>query len=364
MKKFNILMLLSLFLAFTACENDEDRMYINPTSQVEAPVLTMDGLNDITVDVENINLIPTVLSWTHSNFGQNVLVEYSLEIADNKSFKDSLHITLGNNLYTYAPTNKQLSDWVINNFNGLNEDGEGVKRDLVMRIAATVALENPEVTIPPDMIYSNAVDISIMPYFVPAAFPSEMFMIGTDFGNWDWASDGVVTMTPVHTHEGHFWAIRYITADNGFKWCSQKAWGSDFFSLGEDLGFTTADGNAFVAEDGMYMIYMDMENGRISVEEAKVYGMGECFGGWNTGEYPFTIDGRTMHITTQNTNQLRMYAASEIAPSTVDWWQMEFVPRDGVIEYRGAGPDQEPRVEVEAGKKVTLDFNAGTATIE
>jgi hypothetical protein len=42
---------------------------------------------------------------------------------------------------------------------------------------------------------------------------------------------------------------------------------------------------------------------------------------------------------------------------------MEFIILDGKIEYRGTGGDQ-TRVPVAAGKTVTLDFNAGTGTIE
>jgi hypothetical protein len=40
---------------------------------------------------------------------------------------------------------------------------------------------------------------------------------------------------------------------------------------------------------------------------------------------------------------------------------MEFVLMNGVIEYRGTGPDQD-RVPVGAGQMVVLDFNAGTGS--
>ncbi len=191
-----------------------------------------------------------------------------------------------------------------------------------------------------------------------------LYIIGEEFGAWDWTSEGVVTMTPVHSTPGHFWAIRYITAGKGFKWCAVRDWNGDFNSLGEDIGFYVQDGNAFVEESGLYMIYVDTENGKISVETAKVYGMGDCFGSWDVATYPFTIDGTTMSITTAASAELRMYAASDISPVGGDWWKMEFIfLADGKIIYRGAGDDQE-RITVDAGKKVTLDFNAGTGTIE
>lgn len=196
-----------------------------------------------------------------------------------------------------------------------------------------------------------------------ADFPSAMYMIGQDFGGWSWESDGVAVMNQVNGYEGHFWAIRYIRANQGFKWNSKREWDGDFNTLGENLGFTLEGGNAIVDEDGMYMIYIDMPGGKISVEEAKVFGMGDCFGGWDMGSHPFAIDGATMKFTTTGTGELRMYANSDIAPIGDGWWRMEFVIFDGVIAYRGNEGDQE-RVTVEAGKTITLDFNTESATIE
>ena len=107
----------------------------------------------------------------------------------------------------------------------------------------------------------------------------------------------------------------------------------------------------------------------MAVEEAAVYGMGDCFGNWDVlkEENKFTVNEKTLvSPVTIAEKELRMYVA---APSVIetfnanDWWRMEFMVFDGVITYRGAGGDQE-RVVVPAGKKVTLDFNAGTGVIE
>ena len=75
----------------------------------------------------------------------------------------------------------------------------------------------------------------------------------------------------------------------------------------------------------------------------------------------FTVEGNKVVGTTTGTGEIRLYADSSAATS--DWWTREFVFFDGKIAYRGKGGDQD-RVTVEAGKKVTLDFNAGTATVE
>jgi hypothetical protein len=336
-------------------------MYVKPTAQVTPPVLQSEGFTDITVDETNINLVPLVLKWSKSDFGADVLVEYALEMATEPSFTNSYVVAIGNNAYSKALSCSDLSKWVIANFNGLDANDLPVRVNLLLRIVATIALENPTVTVPPDKVYSNTLSLSVLPYNVPDNYPTEMYMIGEEFGGWNWGSDGVAVMTPVYSFDGHFWCVRYISAEKGFKWCAKREWNGDFFSLGEDIGFTTADGNAFVAEDGMYMVYMDMVNGKISVEPARVYGMGDCFGGWDTAMYPFEVTGKTMTRTTANSGELRIYAASDIAPVGNDWWKMEFVLMNGVIEYRGTGPDQE-RVSVGAGQMVVLDFNAGTGS--
>ena len=191
----------------------------------------------------------------------------------------------------------------------------------------------------------------------PAEEPA-LYMIGDDFGKWDWASSGVVKMTPVNGFAGHFWAVRYIEAGRGFKWCRVREWNGDFCNLGEDIGYTVSGGNAYVSKSGMYMVYVDMPNGKISVEPARIYGIGDCFGSWDTSMYPFATIDKTMGRTTTGAGELRIYAASNIAPVGGDWWRMEFVIINGKIAYRGSGGDQ-PRVRVDTGKLIVLDFNTG-----
>ncbi|MBR3989156.1 MAG: SusF/SusE family outer membrane protein [Bacteroidales bacterium] len=195
------------------------------------------------------------------------------------------------------------------------------------------------------------------------SLPETMYIIGDGVGGWDWGADYIVNMTPVNGKPGQFWAIRNIEAGKGFKFCAVKEWSGDFTGLGEDSGYTVSDGNCFVAENGVYMIYVDTENKKVCVEPAKVYGIGACFGGWNEAmdNALFTAADGKLSITVAASGELRIYAASSIATS--DWWTREFIILDGKIAYRGNGGDQE-RVNVNAGQKVTLDFNAGTGTIE
>src|SRR5690625_7650633 len=119
------------------------------------------------------------------------------------------------------------------------------------------------------------------------------------------------------------------------------------------IGYTVSDGNAFVEEDGMYMVYVNLEEGSISVEPARVFGMGDCFGGWDMGAYAFDVEEKTMTHTTTGEGELRIYAESEHFPLGGDWWRMECVPIDGGRESRGDRAGRE-RVREEPGIEVTL----------
>jgi len=201
-------------------------------------------------------------------------------------------------------------------------------------------------------------------------FPEHLYMIGEEFGGWDWGSEGVVEMTPVlHNTDwgadapGQFWTVRYFHAGKGFKYCTQRAWSGDFWGLETNDGFTEAGGNCTVAEDGYYLVHIDFKNGKVHVEPARIFGVGDCFGGWNeemSGALFAVADGKVSQ-TIPNAGNLRMYVASAI--STSPWWTREFNVIDGKIVCRGAGAELAAPA-VEAGKVVTLDFNAGTGTIE
>lgn len=199
------------------------------------------------------------------------------------------------------------------------------------------------------------------------AFPETLYMIGDEFGGWDWTSDGIVDLVPVYNQDdkaqGQFWTVRYITAGKGFKFCSKKAWQNDFCGLDTNEGFQQSSGNCVVEADGFYMIHIDLKRSILHVEPARIYGIGSCFGGWDAGmeNALFTQDGQTLKATLVADGELRMYAESSIA--TTDWWTREFIILDGKIAYRGNGGDQD-RVNAGAGQVVALDFNAGTGNIQ
>lgn len=197
-----------------------------------------------------------------------------------------------------------------------------------------------------------------------SSLPTEMYMIGNDFGNWKWTDAGVITLNPVNGVGGAFWCINYFTTA-GFKFSPVKDWGKDFNGLETNTGYAIVDGNCVVPTEGLYMVYIDFANNKMAIEPAAVYGIGDVFGSWDqaveANKFSVSADGKKLTYTVANAGNLRMYAGSSIA--TTDWWTREFNVIDGKIEYRGNGGDQ-AAVPVTAGKVVTLDFNAGTGTIE
>ena len=200
--------------------------------------------------------------------------------------------------------------------------------------------------------------------------PTDLYMIGAEFGGWSWEDAGVAAFVPVNGQAGAFWITRYFTANKGFKFNSQKNWNGSFAGRATTSGVAfDGDGNCIVEKDGFYTVYVDLVNDVLAVEEAAVYGMGNCFGNWDVlkEENKFQVVEKTLvSPVTIAEDELRMYVAAPTAITTfnaADWWRMEFMVFDGVIEYRGAGGDQ-ARVKVPAGQKVTLDFNAGTGSIK
>ena len=196
--------------------------------------------------------------------------------------------------------------------------------------------------------------------------PENMYMIGSQWGNWAWEDEGIAELVPVYGAPGYFWITRYFQAGGEFKFCAVKAWNGDFGDNGNNIKIDDA---------GFYTILVNGNDNTFEIKPAEVYGIGDAVfaGGWDfDSAVKFQEEGEKLVITTTGAGELRL--ASKVVPSAaiegvttpngwIDWWKTEFIFfEEGKIEYRGAGNDQ-ARVQVEAGQKITLDFNAGTAEI-
>ncbi|WP_421874880.1 SusF/SusE family outer membrane protein [Marinoscillum sp.] len=209
-------------------------------------------------------------------------------------------------------------------------------------------------------------------------YPDELYMVGATIGGWDWEANGI-QMIPVHSNPHLFWRIVWMdadAADPGVKFAPQPEWNGDFGISGEATDGVFAKGSDNVpapAASGYYTIVVNLEAETVEVNAPMVYGIGDAFGGWDaaTEAFLFTVDNDNMVLNSMAfvaDAELRIHVtASTMTKSestdAVDWWQAEFVPIDGTIEYRGTGGDQ-ARTNVTTGQTVSLNFKDGTATIQ
>lgn len=353
--KYISLIILSI-LALSSCESDLEKVSFNPQDVTPSKLSSLAEKYELS-EKDKSKVLDTI-RWSATDFGVNTAIVYNIEMAEEgNNFKNVIVLTSVTSKTKAAITQEEMNKKVYELYASMKDTlTDVVTKTLEFRVVANLGSSITPVSVP-----SNVVKSTITTYFVKE--DPTLFMIGADFGGWDWNSSGVAKMTPVNGVPTSFWCVRYFTAANGFKWAPKRVWEKDFAELETNQGFTVKDGNAFVPADGFYSVFIDQKAGKITIEPAKVYGMGDAFGGWDSGKYPFTVDadGKTMSITTTAAGELRMYATS--SATTADWWKMEFIILNGKIEYRGNGNDQE-RVNVGAGKKVTLNFNAGTGTIE
>ena len=205
--------------------------------------------------------------------------------------------------------------------------------------------------------------------------PENMYMIGNQFGGWDWNSDGIVELVPIWGTEGEFWCTRWFNKADGFKFCAKREWNGDFTGAGT-VGYTVDGGNCWVPEDGFYTVYVNGNDNTVEISPAEVYGIGAAFAnpaGWDFDAAPkFVADGQKLVLPAIADEEMRL--AVKVKPTVptagctpangwYDWWKTEFIFfEDGKIQYRGKGNDQ-ARTKAQAGKNIVLDFNAGTASI-
>ena len=203
--------------------------------------------------------------------------------------------------------------------------------------------------------------------------PTSMYIIGEAIGGWDWAGDYILEMVaPVNNiwggdAEGQYYLVTWLPGGKGFKFCSQKAWSGDFAQLTTNTGFTVVDGNCQVEADGIYLIHISLKTSTILIEPAKLYGIGDAFGGWTEGVAAnlFAVDGKTLKATATNgfkgsEKDLRIYVDSSLEGKTA-WWTRELTVLDGKIVYRTGDELAWPKVG--KGQVVTLDFSNYTGSI-
>ncbi len=211
---------------------------------------------------------------------------------------------------------------------------------------------------------------------VPPQYPEAMYMVGeaTAYG---WDTPGTVADAEMHKvaggNEGLYWKILSFEGGKGFK-VSNANWGDTNLGFGEIDSFDSdgvtvgeSGGNMTIATSGIYIVVLDLRNDqkKLSIVPAKVYGMGDTFGGWDEDKESnlFTVDSEAKTLVSPvlpADGNIRMYVSHEWIPS---WWQAEFNVFGTDIIYRNDGGDQES-VHGTAGQVITLHFDDNTGSIK
>lgn len=362
-------------LLTTACDSDRDS---NPTLlNPDSFVLNLPAYASTSYDLKHSKTLE--LTCSQPEYGFTAATTYAVQVSLTGEFvdapnedTDATYRTLAN-VFSTARMNVDAQELAVAivELSGITEE-ENFPTDpiaLHIRLKATVGdglmpvLSNP-ITLP-----------SVIPYFAlpPVLMPENMYLIGS-LNGWNW--NDAYSMVPVYGSPGKFWRVVYFDANTELKFNSAKNWdGNDFgfegttFANPELAGVGEAGGNILIANAGWYIAVVTAEQeGRdlkytVAFNEAKVYVCGPTVGDkWGADGQLFEVpaDGESEFVSpTLGAGELRMCVVLE----GHEWWHTEFIFFDGKIAYRGADGDQE-RVDLDAGKKVYLNFTKGEGRVE
>lgn len=311
MKKIflSTLMLLSMALVFTACEDDRDS---NPTL-VQPTSFTLNNPVNTLVNLAASTGIP--FAWSQPDFGGwPAACEYQLEVSPTNewtvSTADADADTTGTVVANYATiktvyascSGNMLTEELNKALNKIAKWEEGnvpEKQTVYVRCSA--------VTAGAQKVYSNVVSLDVNPYYVDVSTEVSdeiqlWYLIGACIGDGSWSIGGdvgvaMIPMYPVYKDDGsvvpgEIQYVGYFPADQGFKliqvpgdWKAQ--WGQG------DAGYVKNDGGSSdikLPADGYYMIHLNTATDELTIEPyvlaVGVYNqiaMPGDYQGWDTG---------------------------------------------------------------------------------
>ena len=311
MKKIflSTLMLLSMALVFTACEDDRDS---NPTL-VQPTSFTLNNPVNTLVNLAASTGIP--FAWSQPDFGGwPAACEYQLEVSPTNewtvSTADADADTTGTVVANYATiktvyascSGNMLTEELNKALNKIAKWEEGnvpEKQTVYVRCSA--------VTAGAQKVYSNVVSLDVNPYYVDVSTEVSdeiqlWYLIGACIGDGSWSIGGdvgvaMIPMYPVYKDDGsvvpgEIQYVGYFPADQGFKliqvpgsWDAQ--WGQG------DAGYVKNDGGSSdikLPADGYYMIHLNTATDELTIEPyvlaVGVYNqiaMPGDYQGWDTG---------------------------------------------------------------------------------
>ncbi len=366
------LMLLSMALVFTACEDDRDS---NPTL-VQPAGFTLNNPVNTLVDLGQSDAIPFV--WSQPDYGGwPAAVEYQLEVSPTNEWSVSTDQAAadesGASVATYAILPSiyasckgkmsaselakalvQICQW--------EEDAVPDKVTVYVRCKANTAGTQT--------VYSNVVSLDVNPYYIELAdAPIELwYLVGEGIGSADWdngagsvATGGLIPMYPIagneydsRTGQGEIEYAGYFVGGKGFKLVKIPGKWDDQWGMG-DGAFVKNDGgsgNLTVEADGYYRIRLNTATDELVIEPITdpvgvhtMIAMPGAYQDWNTGENVMNA----MSTKVENHDWYLMnvtYADTELKFAADNAWDVNWGASD--FPY-GVGVGNGPNIPVAAG---------------
>jgi len=193
----------------------------------------------------------------------------------------------------------------------------------------------------------------------------QLYLTGDAFGQWNWASPGVVSLENGYAGKSRWFYIAYLKAGTGVKFSEEKAFGNgNFATLATSTGFTVQNNRAVVAADGIYMIYVGLDSREVAIEPVKL----QAWSGSSSATFTVDADGKSMSVTLPETGRVRMYPSIPTFKHVNkfgDWKREVYVdPETGEFLFRKQGaPEPNKDYVWTAGTKITINFETMKATI-
>lgn len=217
--------------------------------------------------------------------------------------------------------------------------------------------------------------------YVPPSYPDSLYVVGaaTAIG-WPVTGPGENKKAAMHkvagggTTVGLYWKVLSLQGGQGFKianknWTAPNLGFADATYDPKGVAVTDNSNNMSIATSGIYTVVIDLRNNKkiVSIMPAKVYGLGDCFGGFDATNVDapanlFITNLTTLTLTSpalKVAGNVRMYVSHPWIPA---WWNSEFNIYGTAIQYRNDGNDQVP-VPGKLGQKATLHFDDNTGSI-
>lgn len=272
MKHIYLYLILFASLVFSSCEKDETKLESLPSAEVNAPELTLEGSSNYIAEESTLNIYPNVLNWTKSNFGNpSILGTYVLQIDTTPNFTSRIEKTIGNNIYSYALSGKELSGWGTN----FNKSTDNLKEvTLFFRIAASIYVNNPtSIIVKPDTVFSQSVNIAVTPILLETPV---IYVPGNQQG-WNPAS-----ATKLYSSGRDNIYTGYVYLDGEFKFTTAPNWDEVSYGLGSSDGTLSSSGGNITATKGYYWASVNIPSLTYSITSVEWSVIGSALNGWDS----------------------------------------------------------------------------------